>query len=646
VSVLEDEGITMRFQLQEAPTLTVLISIHLVFLSGIYSIWTGILMWQQAINPWSFLFWLVGVLFFLSGYYTLKRESRENGMYIALGMGLTMLLWFYMTIGISLSVLFYAIFPIIGGGLTLRILPKARKQIWLRRIKGFWEDFSHNKIGLLGLGIILLYIAVAFLQPVLAIHNPDEQNLADKYAMPEWITIFKPELNSLPRTTDYNMTWQNSTALPESVTVEQVRKEWIIQYRGNESVVIPFYTTFSYPYSPPKNFYYEFSWKSKIGFVTGRATTRYSLELNLTTPAGKVYPIWDQHWWRYRISSCALTNPLWRRGIDPPETFKYPGLQQYTNTSYEEIKKKWGHIPLWNFDSSQQVYLTNPILTERLGYQPYMVSEMTSAVFASKGNYTLQLYITFMPLRDNATCNITVSSVDLHVPGLLWGLLGTEAYGSDVWSRVVSGARVSIAVGLAAAFISVAIGAVVGVVSGYFGGIVDEALMRFVDILLCLPLLPLLMLFVSLFGPNILYIIVIIALFGWLGLSRMVRSQVLSLRELPFVECARASGASSTYIMFRHLIPNIMPIAITDLILSVPGAILFEAALSFLGFGDPRTPTWGREFSYMQTLLAWEEGAWWWIIPPGLAITFLCVGFVFFGHALDEIVNPRLRRRR
>lgn len=652
----------MKFQLRQTPTLTVLISIHLVFISGIYTIWTGILLSQRFFNLLSqsflnflnilsyfnissLIFWIIGVLFLLSGYYMLQQESRENGMYLALGTGITLLLWFSMTAGLSLGLLFYGIFPIIGGVLALRTISKSRKQIWVRRIKGFWEDFSHNKIGLLGLVIILGYIAVAFLQPVLAIYDPEERSLAEAYATPEWMTIFNPALNSLPRTTNYNLTWQNSTVLPQGVTVEHVGKEWTTRYQGNESVVVAFYTIFSYQYSPPRTFYYQFYWKSKLGFVAGKATLRYSLELNLTTPAGKVYPVWDQHWWKYRISSCLLRNPFWKAG-DPADTFRYPGMTQY-KAGYEGVKKKWGHIPLWDFDSSQQVYITHSSLAERLGYQAFEESKVSTNLFTPPGNnYTLQLYITFMPIRDNASCNITFSKVDLHVPGLLWGLLGTEKFGRDVWSRVVSGARVSIAVGIAAAVISVAIGVVVGVVSGYFGGIVDEGLMRLVDILLCLPLLPLLMLFVSLFGNSILYIILLIALFGWLGSSRMIRSQILSLRELPFVECAKASGASSLYIMFRHLVPNVMPIAMTDLILSVPGAILFEAALSFLGFGDPRTPTWGREFSYMQTLNAWQEGAWWWIIPPGLAITFLCVGFVFFGHALDEIINPRLRRRR
>lgn len=198
-----------------------------------------------------------------------------------------------------------------------------------------------------------------------------------------------------------------------------------------------------------------------------------------------------------------------------------------------------------------------------------------------------------------------------------------------------------------AAAIATSLGVLVGVVAGYLGGAMDEVLMRFVDVLICLPALPILMVLVSLFGRNVWYIVLIIAVFGWQGLSRMIRSQTLSIREMSFIECATASGASRSYIMFKHVVPNILPIALADMVLSIPGAIILEAALSFIGFGDPTTPTWGREFN-----LAFSEGSgfsqfiWWWVVPPGIAITSLCLAFVFISHAIDEIVNPRLRRRR
>jgi peptide/nickel transport system permease protein len=274
---------------------------------------------------------------------------------------------------------------------------------------------------------------------------------------------------------------------------------------------------------------------------------------------------------------------------------------------------------------------------------------LSQKLFQEPGNYSFRSYLFIAPLTPGKPMNFyaEISSAEVKVKGLLWGLMGTDHLGRDIWSRIVAGVKISLAIGLASAVASSFIGVLVGVVAGYLGGTTDELLMRLVDILLCLPVLPLLIVLVAMYGQNVWYIVILIAVFGWQGLSRVIRSQVLSIREAAFVECATASGASRTYIMIRHLVPNVLPIVLSDFVLSVPGGIMTEAGLSFIGFGDPKTPTWGREFNIM-----WNEGgafsvfAWWWIIPPAVAITMLCLAFVFLGHAVDEIVNPRLRRRR
>jgi len=225
-------------------------------------------------------------------------------------------------------------------------------------------------------------------------------------------------------------------------------------------------------------------------------------------------------------------------------------------------------------------------------------------------------------------------------------LLGTDLLGRDTLSRLIYGARTALMVG----FISVGVGGIIGIplgiMAGYFGGIVDETLMRIVDILLCLPVLPLLLGLMVIYGTSVWYLVILIAIFGWQGLSRIIRSRVLSLKEMPFVECARAAGGSKFYIMLKHMVPNVLPVALASMILSVPAAILTEAAISFIGLGDPSAPTWGRMLHYANSRGGFFALAWWWIIPPGLAITILTLCFVFIGHAVDEIVNPRLRRRR
>ena len=275
------------------------------------------------------------------------------------------------------------------------------------------------------------------------------------------------------------------------------------------------------------------------------------------------------------------------------------------------------------------------------------LSMPSTEYWLQKGNeYKIKLKLYVQPKADNASLTLTIKKAQFIIWGGVYGILGTNSFGYDVWTQLVHGARISLIVGILAAILSTTLGIFFGVASGYVGGIVDEITMRIVDILLCLPVLPLLLALSAYFKPNVYYLVILIAIFGWQGLSRVIRSRVLSLREMEFIEAAKASGASGSYLIFRHLIPNVFPIAMASMVLSVPAAILTEAALSFLGFGDPLSPTWGKMLHEAQSEGAFGAMAWWYILPPGLAMTALCVGFVLIGHALDEIVNPRLRRRR
>lgn len=268
-------------------------------------------------------------------------------------------------------------------------------------------------------------------------------------------------------------------------------------------------------------------------------------------------------------------------------------------------------------------------------------------IFTSKGKYIMELYVEVKPTAENAELKIAFGPGSrFRVWGLTHGLLGADGYGMDVLTQVLYGARISLIVGSLAAVLATTLEIVFGVTAGYLGGIVDEITMRVVDVMLCLPTLPLLLALSAYFRPNVYFIVLIIAVFGWQGGARVIRSRVLSVREMPFVESAKSSGASDSYLIFRHLIPNVFPIAIASMILAVPAAVLTEAGLSFLGFGDPLAPTWGKMLNEAQDSGAFHQLAWHYILPPGLAITILCVAFVFVGHALDEIVNPRLRRRR
>jgi len=220
---------------------------------------------------------------------------------------------------------------------------------------------------------------------------------------------------------------------------------------------------------------------------------------------------------------------------------------------------------------------------------------------------------------------------------------GTDNQGRDILSQFIWGSRIALIVGFASALLGVGIGLVVGLVSGYVGRKTDVVLMRFTDVVLVLPTLPLLIILSAILGASIWNVVLVIALLSWPGTARVIRAEILSLKERPYIHSARVTGASSMRIMFRHLTPNVMPLVFLYMTFSVSGAILFEAALSFLGLGDINTPSWGTMLSTIQQSDLIR--AYWWLLPPGLGITLLSLAFFLVGRAFEQVVNPRLRTR-
>ncbi len=222
--------------------------------------------------------------------------------------------------------------------------------------------------------------------------------------------------------------------------------------------------------------------------------------------------------------------------------------------------------------------------------------------------------------------------------------LGTDNVGRDLFAQLMEGAKVAFIVGLSSAFISIVMGTVIGMISGYAGGMTDIILMRMADIIMIMPSLVILLILASLFGQfNIWIIVFIIAIMRWPAVSRIIRSQTLSLKSRPFIEASRVAGASNIRIIFRHIMPNVLPLAFLYMTFRVTSAILVEAALSFLGFGDPSQVSWGMMLQWV-----WKSGhmfqAPYWMIPPGLCISLLTLSFYLLGRAMDEVLDPRLRK--
>jgi len=224
-------------------------------------------------------------------------------------------------------------------------------------------------------------------------------------------------------------------------------------------------------------------------------------------------------------------------------------------------------------------------------------------------------------------------------------ILGTNDIGQDLFSELVYGARISMMVGFAAAISTVVIGTIVGILAGYFGGLIDELSTGATDVVLLLPGLPLMIVLAALLGPGYQNMIFVLAITSWPGVARMIRSQVLTIKEQMYVEAARAIGCSDFWIMSRHVLPQVIPLALANIVIRIGGAMVAEASLSFLGLGDPHQKSWGVMLYWAQRTGAFSLGAWWWILPPGIMIVISVLGFTQLGFAVEQTINPKQRGR-
>jgi ABC-type dipeptide/oligopeptide/nickel transport system permease subunit len=280
----------------------------------------------------------------------------------------------------------------------------------------------------------------------------------------------------------------------------------------------------------------------------------------------------------------------------------------------------------------------------------FLTVDERTQLFTDNGKISLTLKLSFdaqQQSRANQTglYDVFIDDYYFQVFKLYNGILGSNNEGQDVFSQLIWGTYVSIIVGVVATFFSISIGIVVGLASGYAGGIVDDIIMRAVDFLLIMPGLPLLLALASILEPSFWNIIVVIALLGWTGTARLIRSQVLVEKEKAYVESAKAAGASDTYILFKHILPNVLPMVFALVATGISGAILNEAALAFLGLGDYFTPSWGQMLNVAQQTGAAVGGYWWFILPPGFAIAILSLSFALMGYTIQQILNPRLKAR-
>ncbi len=486
-----------------------------------------------------------------------------------------------------------------------------------RKLEGlikFSKEFRRSKMGMFGLSVLVILVALALLFPYVG----SEEDIKNWYNYEYWKEYPKEAPPCWAAHNVFRTVVLKPGERSEGGSLFIEEKTW----KGYKVVTIS--VVFSVEREPPQNLYYDL-------YVEYKNKTYVALFIE--RPDGSVIELTRNLFKERGTSMTAFF------GV-PPTSYKgVVSKSLYSYASKASVVRKY--ILPWlkscNVSDTGSLFSAvtqNAFKTLFLKADPEMITKQEILT----GQYNFTLVIASLDPEFNVSVNRIV------IVGGCYGLCGTDSYGRDLFQGILYGIRWALVIGLLVSITSTMFGGAYGVVSGYLGGAADEVMLRFAQVVYSIPVLPILILLSAILKPSIWYLILLLIIFGWPGIALVTRSMALQIKEETYVEAVKALGAGHLRVMFVYILPQILPYLFATIALSVPGAILTEAAISFLGLGDPTVITWGRILEEARISAATIKGLWWWVVPPGVMITIVGMTFILIGQAMDKILNPRLRR--
>jgi len=456
----------------------------------------------------------------------------------------------------------------------------------------FWREFRKVKFGVVGLVLLLLFVVLVIAEPFIIPYSEASRRWRDitywqdspKSAEPIWVNWLSPHKRALTQTL-------TQPTMAEETAGAMTIKTATFDYYFLNAVI------------PPSDVILHCPMKGAVTFV-----------VSLVRPDGRVIEIAKRP-----VRSSGLSDARFSADMESKDAAFTFATSVDTSATAGSIHKATVKASDVLFGVAEAGILRNPKPLNGM-YQLVMTAYLSSS-------------------KD------TIGAPYVVVPGRVSGLLGTDEAKRDLWSGVVVGTKWALVIGLLTSFISVVVGVIYGVVCAYYGGWVDSLMQRVFEVFINIPLLPVLIVVSAVLKPNLWFLILVMSVFFWVGPVKTVRSMALQIKEETYIEAARGLGASHGRIIFKHMIPQLIPYSFATMALSVPGAIVFESAMSLLGLGDPTVVTWGQILRDAVGGGAVLNGLWWWVVPPGLAIAFMGMTFAFVGFAMDAILHPKLRTR-